>query len=110
MAKSTKRSRAGKARLAKRKAVRVKAKARRTAKPRAAARKRDPLLAPMKGTERRDIGHVKLDVARTGGARVKRMVYPPGFHWAKDMKPSIGTDFCMHAHVGFLAKGEIHIE
>jgi hypothetical protein len=64
----------------------------------------------MNGTERRDIGHVELDVARTGAARVKRIVYPPGFHWAKDMKPSIGTDLCMHAHVGFLAKGEIHIE
>jgi hypothetical protein len=69
-----------------------------------------PLMGPMTGTERRDIGHVTLDVARTGAARVKRMVYPPGFHWAKDMKPSIGTDLCMHAHVGFLAQGEIHIE
>ena len=26
------------------------------------------------------------------------------------MKPIVGTDLCMHAHVGFLAKGEIHIE
>ena len=64
----------------------------------------------MTGTERREIGHVVLDVARTGGARVKRMIYPAGFHWSKDMKPSVGTDFCMHAHVGFLARGEIHIE
>ncbi len=110
MAKSTKRSRASKTRPVKRKAVRAAAKTRKTAKPRSAARAGDLLLAPMKGTERRDIGHVKLDVARTGAARVKRMVYPPGFHWAKDMKPSIGTDLCMHAHVGFLAKGEIHIE
>jgi len=70
----------------------------------------DALVAPMTGTERREIGHVVLDVARTGGARVKRMIYPPGFHWSKDMKPSVGTDFCMHAHVGFLARGEIHIE
>ncbi len=38
------------------------------------------------------------------------MIYPPGFHWAKDMKPVTGTDLCMHAHVGFLARGEIHIE
>jgi hypothetical protein len=22
----------------------------------------------------------------------------------------VGTDLCMHAHVGFLARGEIHIE
>ena len=59
---------------------------------------------------RREIGHVQLDVARAGSARVKRMIYPPGFHWAVDMKPVTGTDLCMHAHVGFLAHGEIHIE
>ena len=68
------------------------------------------LLAPVKGAERRNIGHVRLDVGRAGAGRVKRMVYPPGFHWAKDMKSIVGTDLCMHAHVGFLAHGEIHIE
>src|SRR5689334_16815403 len=96
MAKSTKRSK--KTRPAKRAAKRPAAPARTKARksPRPAARASDPLLAPMKGAERRDIGHVKLDVVRTGAARVKRMVYPPGFHWAKDMKPSIGTDLCMH--------------
>jgi hypothetical protein len=26
------------------------------------------------------------------------------------MKPFVGTDLCMHAHVGFLARGEIHVE
>jgi hypothetical protein len=78
------------------------------------ARKRptrsDPLMAPVKGAERRDIGHVRLDVGRAGEARVKRMIYPPGFRWSKDMKAEVGTDFCMHAHVGFLVRGEIHIE
>jgi len=88
---------------------------------RAAARKRppprrkkpvavNPLLAPVKGAERRNIGHVRLDVGRAGEARVKRLIYPPGFRWSKDMKPAVGTDLCMHAHVGFLAQGEIHIE
>jgi hypothetical protein len=70
----------------------------------------DPLLAPVKGAERRNIGHVQLEVGRAGAARVKRMIYPAGFHWSKDMKPVVGTDLCMHAHVGFLARGEIHIE
>jgi hypothetical protein len=70
----------------------------------------DALLAPVTGATRRDIGHVQLEVGRAGGARVKRMIYPPGFHWAVDMKPVTGTDLCMHAHVGFLARGEIHIE
>jgi len=70
----------------------------------------DPLLAPVKGAERRDIGHVRLEVGRAGAARVKRMIYPVGFRWSVDMKPSVGTDLCMHAHVGFLARGEIHVE
>ena len=70
----------------------------------------DPLLAKVKGAERREIGHVKLDVGRAGDARVKRMIYPPGFRWSRDMKPVVGTDLCMHAHVGFLVRGEIHIE
>jgi hypothetical protein len=70
----------------------------------------DPLLAKVKGAERREIGHVKLEVGRAGAARVKRMIYPPGFRWSRDMKPVVGTDLCMHAHVGFLARGEIHIE
>jgi len=70
----------------------------------------DPLLAPVKGAERRNIGHVQLEVGRAGAARVKRMIYPVGFRWSKDMKPAVGTELCMHAHVGFLARGEIHIE
>jgi hypothetical protein len=70
----------------------------------------DPLLARVKGAERREIGGVRLEVGRAGEARVKRMVYPPGFRWSVDMKPIVGTALCMHAHVGFLARGEIHIE
>jgi hypothetical protein len=70
----------------------------------------DALLAPVKGATRREIGHVQLEVGRAGAARVKRMIYPAGFRWSVDMKPIVGTDLCMHAHVGFLARGEIHIE
>jgi|SRR5882672_6607219 len=69
-----------------------------------------PRLAPVKGAELREVGHVRLEVGRAGDARVKRMVYPPGFRWSVDMKPTVGTDLCMHAHVGFLVSGEIHIE
>ena len=70
----------------------------------------NPLFAPVTGAERREVGHVKLEVGRAGAARVKRMIYPPGFRWSVDMKPAVGTDLCMHAHVGFLVSGEIHIE
>lgn len=70
----------------------------------------NPLFAAVKGAERRDVGHVRLEVGPAGAARVKRMIYPPGFRWSKDMRPVVGTELCMHAHVGFLAHGEIHIE
>ena len=71
---------------------------------------KDPLLATVKGATHRYLGHVRLDVGPAGAARVKRMIYPPGFRWSVDMKPVVGTELCMHAHVGFLARGEIHVE
>jgi hypothetical protein len=85
---------------------------RRRVAPRAAKVKRtfDPLLADVRGAELREIGNVRLEVGRAGSARVKRMIYPPGFRWSVDMKPIVGTDLCMHAHVGFLARGQIHVE
>ena len=70
----------------------------------------DTLLAPIKGAEHREVGGVQLDVVAAGNSRVKRLVYPAGFRWSKDMKPLVGTERCMHAHVGFLARGQIHME
>jgi hypothetical protein len=70
----------------------------------------DVLLSRVRGAVHRKVGHVGLDVGPAGEGRVKRLVYPVGFHWLKDMKASVGTDLCMHAHVGFIVRGEIHIE
>jgi hypothetical protein len=69
----------------------------------------DPLTAPMNGAEHREMAGVKIDVARAGDGRVKRVIYPPGFRWSRDMKPLVGTQLCLHAHVGFIARGEVHI-
>jgi hypothetical protein len=91
----------------KKRAARKTVKAKRTRK-RAPAT--DALVGAVRGATHRFVGHVRLDVGRAGAARVKRMIYPPGFRWSTDMKPVVGTDLCMHAHVGFLARGEIHIE
>ncbi|WP_400190398.1 hypothetical protein [Hymenobacter sp. B81] len=68
------------------------------------------LLGPIPGAERREIGGVQVDVVRTGEARVKRVVYPPGFRWSQHLRPVVGTELCQHAHVGFLAQGEFHIQ
>ncbi|GAC1371740.1 MAG: hypothetical protein NVSMB30_11720 [Hymenobacter sp.] len=68
------------------------------------------LLSPLKGATRREVGGVQVDVVPTGQARVKRIVYPKGFRWSKNLKDIVGTELCMHAHVGFLASGAIDIQ
>jgi len=92
----------------------AKPRAARRARTRPTPRARRPqpiaLLRPMPDAEHHSIGTVEIDVQRTGAARVKRVVYPPGFRWSKHMKPVTGTDRCMHAHVGFIAHGRIHME
>ncbi len=70
----------------------------------------DPLLAAIEGAETRDIGGLQLDIVKTGAARVKRVIYPPGFRWSSHMKPVVGTELCMHAHAGFLARGRLKIQ
>jgi len=71
----------------------------------------DTLLAPIDGADRREVGGITLEIVRaTGTSRVKRAIYPPGFRWSTHMKPVTGTDLCMHGHVGFLARGRVHIE
>jgi hypothetical protein len=69
----------------------------------------DPLFAPIKGAESRVVGGVQVDVAPAGSGRIKRVIYQPGFRWSTHMKASVGSDLCMHAHVGFIARGCIGV-
>ena len=68
---------------------------------------RDPLLGRVAGAEHREIGGVSIDTTRAANGRVKRVCYPPGFRWSTHMKPLVNTALCMHAHVGFLARGHV---
>ena len=55
-------------------------------------RTRTTTFPPVRGATLREFGHVRLEVGRAGAARVKRMIYPPGFRWSVDMKPVVGTE------------------
>jgi len=79
---------------------------------RAAVPAKDRLLGPIviKGVTHQEVAGVRLDVFRAGSGRVKRAIYPPGFRWSRNMKPRVGTALCMHAHVGFLARGHVRGE
>lgn len=69
----------------------------------------DPLLAPMAADEHKEIGGVQVDISRAGNLRVKRMIYPPGFSWAAHLSAAMGSKLCPHAHVGFMARGQINV-
>jgi hypothetical protein len=73
------------------------------------AERSDPLFAPMPGADTRVVGGVQVDVAAAGSGRIKRVIYQPGFRWSTHMKSKVGTDFCMHAHVGFIARGRVAV-
>ena len=61
-------------------------------------------------TVRRDVGGVRLEAGKAGDGRVKRMIYPAGYSWDVHTKPHVGTDYCMHAHIGFLVEGQMEVE
>ena len=69
----------------------------------------DPLLAPVEADEHKDVGGVQVDIARAGNVRVKRMIYAPGFNFADNLSGPMASKLCMHAHVGFMAKGQINV-
>jgi hypothetical protein len=68
------------------------------------------LFAPVPGAEHREIGGVAMDIVTAGNGRVKRVIYQPGFRWSAHMRTIVGTERCMHAHIGFLVHGQIHIQ
>jgi hypothetical protein len=67
----------------------------------------EPLLARIPGADRHELAGVVVDVVPAGAGRIKRAIYPPGFRWSERLKDLVGTDVCMHAHVGFLARGRV---
>jgi len=84
--------------------------ARRAARPVRRSSPRTATIADVRRAEvRKDVGGVRLEAGRAGAGRVKRMIYPPGYKWSIDTKPHVGTDYCMHAHVGFLVQGRIDV-
>ena len=70
----------------------------------------DPLLAPIEGADTRELNGVVVDTVPAAAARIQRVVYPVGYRWSTHVKPVVGTDFCEHAHVGFLARGRMEGE
>jgi hypothetical protein len=67
----------------------------------------DPLQRPIDGAEHQQFAGMEIDVMAAGDTRVKRLVYGVGGRWSEHVKPFVGTEYRMHAHVGFTAKGRL---
>ena len=68
------------------------------------------LEAPVAGATTTHIGGVTVDEVAAGAGRVKRVVYPPGWEWTRDMQPVTGTATCQHVHIGFIVQGTMAVE
>ena len=64
-------------------------------------------LRPIKNARRHEVGGVKIEAVAAANGQGKRVVYPPGFRWSIHKKPVVGTEHCMHGHVGFLSSGRV---
>jgi hypothetical protein len=67
------------------------------------------LEGAIEGATHTDIGGLTVDELATGEARIKRVIYPPGWRWSTHMQPVTGTSSCQHAHIGFLAQGAMEV-
>ena len=63
----------------------------------------------IEGATHSEVGGLTVDEVPAGTARLKRLVYPPGWRWSSDMRPISGTEWCQHAHVSFVAAGCMEI-
>jgi hypothetical protein len=70
----------------------------------------DPLYAPVRGAHHHEVAGVQIDLAPAGDGRIKRVIYPAGFRWSRDMQPVSHTERCQFAHIGFLLKGQVRVE
>jgi hypothetical protein len=66
----------------------------------------DPLIAPIEGADhRRSAAPRSTSRARQRTGEARRL--SAGFPLVDHMRPNVETELCMHAHVGFLARGHI---
>lgn len=59
--------------------------------------------------ETRSFPHGRADIVRVGNSTIAQLSLEPGWHWADDIKPLVGTDTCQVRHVGYLVSGRMNV-
>ena len=53
--------------------------------------------------------HGHIGSVALGESEIGRWEFQPGWHWANDVKPIVGTDSCQNRHVGVCVTGILHV-
>jgi class 3 adenylate cyclase len=54
--------------------------------------------------------NVRTDIVHLGDLTVGRFVNQPGWRWSRDVRPTVGGDWCQIRHVGFIVSGRLGID
>ena len=54
--------------------------------------------------------NVRTDIVHLGDLTVGRLVNQPGWRWSKDVRPTVGGEWCEIRHVGFIISGRLGID
>ena len=57
-----------------------------------------------------DFPNVRTDIVHLGDLTVGRLVNEPGWRWSKDVRPTVGGEWCAIRHVGFVISGKLGID
>jgi class 3 adenylate cyclase len=56
-----------------------------------------------------DLPRLRSSIVSIGGMTVAVDVHQPGWHWAEDVRPVVGTPSCGVRHLGYLIAGRVHV-
>jgi hypothetical protein len=54
--------------------------------------------------------NIRSRIVELGDLTVGELVSQPGWRWSRDMRPTIGGEWCQARHVGFVISGRLGLE
>jgi len=59
--------------------------------------------------ETRELEHGRIDIVHLAGSTAAHVTFEPGWRWATDIKPLVGTDSCQAHHVDHRVADSLHV-
>lgn len=59
--------------------------------------------------ETRNLPKTQIEVVDFGETTIMRITLQPGWQWSQCVKPTVGTESCLAAHINFIVSGRMHV-